>query len=203
MMSAAVPPAKQSIEAEQALIGAVLLNNAAYGAAVAHVSPDDFSEPLHAELFRESGRLIAAGRMATPIALKDAFAGVTVGTGPAALSISQYLARLCGEAPSVLCAADYARHVHELAMTREIIAIANDLEHAPAGQNTDVVLRRAIEQLNALQESAATPPASRLFAVCLPRPAIDPAARMALRAPLHPGRSEREHWRARPAQEHQ
>ena len=134
-----------SIEAEQALLGAILIHNGAYGAAVKHVQTEDFFEPLHARIYEESGRLIANGHAATPITLKQAFGDLKIDE----LTISEYLARLCSEATTIVNAPDYAQVIHNLAVVRNIVAIAGDLQRAPQdGFNTDEALQNAFEQLD-------------------------------------------------------
>ena len=151
-MTAMPGPARWNIEAEQCLLGAILVNNGAYGAAIKHVDSTDFFEPLHAQIFEEAGRLIVAGRTATPVTLKDAFPNVKLGDDPNDLTISQYLARLCAEATTIINAPDYAHLIRELAMMREIIGIAADLERAPSdGRNSDEALRQAFEQIDSLR----------------------------------------------------
>ena len=153
-MTAVSRPICWNMEAEQSLLGAILINNDTYGAAVKYVEPDDFFEPLHREIFKEAGRLITAGRLATPITLKEAFPNLKLGDKPDALTINQYLARLCAEATTIINAPDYARLIRELAMMRQIIAVAEDLQRAPSdGRNADEALRSAFEQLDALRVS--------------------------------------------------
>jgi len=139
-----------NLEAEQALLGAILLNNDAYGFAIKHVDAADFYVPLHAQIFQESGRLISLGRRVNTVTLKDAFpAGMAAGDD---ITISQYLARLAAEATTVVNAPDYARVIRDLALAREIIGIGADLERAPnLGFNADEAIRRAFEQLDTLR----------------------------------------------------
>lgn len=144
-------PPPQSLEAEQSLLGAILLQNDAYGAAIKHVGPEDFAEPIHALIFEEAGRLITSGRKVTPITMRHAFPELKMGddTGP---TINQYLATLAAEATTIINAPDYARLIRELSMVRQIVAIAGDLQRAPRdGLNADVALRNAFEQLDSLR----------------------------------------------------
>ncbi len=141
-----------NMEAEQALLGAILINNDAFGAAMKHVRATDFFEPLHARIYEEAGRLITSGRKATPITLKDAFPNIKLTDEPGALTVPQYLARLCAEATTIINAPDYAQTIRDLAMMRAIIAIAGDLERAPSdGYNSDEALKQAFSQLDELR----------------------------------------------------
>lgn len=143
---------RMNLEAEQGLLGAILINEEAYGLSAPLVSPEDFIEPLHAQIFTEAGRLIESGRKATPVTLKDAFPNIKLGDEPGALTISQYLARLCAEATTIINATDYARLIHDLAVMRGMIAIAHELERAPSdGRNADEALRDAFDKIDALR----------------------------------------------------
>ncbi len=143
----AAPPC--SMEAEQSLLGAILINNDAYGVAIRYVDAADFFEPLHQRIFAEAGRLITAGRVATPVTVKEAFPNLRIGDDVNAPTINQYLARLCAEATTIINAPDYARTIRELAMMREIIAVGEELRRTPA--NSDVSVRMAFERLDSLR----------------------------------------------------
>jgi len=140
-----------NIEAEQSLLGAILLNNQAYGLVAGVVSAEDFYEPIHSRLYEECARQIVAGKVVTPVTLKDAFPELNIG----GLSTSQYIARLAAEATTVINAPDFAAHVHDLAVVRGIMRVANDLAasrerlFAP-----DVAVREAFERLDALRSTA-------------------------------------------------
>jgi hypothetical protein len=138
---------RHNIEAEQALLGAILINNGAYGAALKHVRTEDFFEPLHRKIYEESARLIANGKAATPITLKHVFGDLKINND---LSISEYLARLCAEATTIINAPDYARVIHDLSLIRQIIAVAGDLQRGD-GFNTDESLGQAFERFDNLR----------------------------------------------------
>ena len=62
------PP--HNIEAEQCLLGAILITNKAFAHAERHVAADDFFEPIHRQIFEACASLIGAGKLASPITLK-------------------------------------------------------------------------------------------------------------------------------------
>src|SRR5204862_8033542 len=88
--------APHNIEAEQALLGAILVNNEAYYRVSDFLEPRHFFEPVHQKIYEDSGSLIRVGKVANPVTLKTFLpADVDI----AGLSVSQYLARLAAEAP--------------------------------------------------------------------------------------------------------
>src|SRR3569623_723939 len=103
----AAPPyrsAPQNIEAEQALLGAIIVNNEAFYRVSDFLEPQHFFEPIHQQLYELAGNLIRAGKIATPITLKT-FLPSDIDI--AGLNPSQYLARLAAEATTVITASDY------------------------------------------------------------------------------------------------
>src|ERR1700730_17287939 len=101
--------APPNIEAEQALLGAILVNNDAFDRVSDFLKPEHFSEEVHRRIYDVAAQLIRAGKLASPITLKT-FLGVTV---------PQYLARLAAEATTVINAEDYGRTIHDLALRRD------------------------------------------------------------------------------------
>jgi len=112
-----------NIEAEQCLLGAVLINNACYDLVSRIVRPEHFFEPLHRDIFKVCGDLITVGRMATPVTLKD-FLPVNAKVGD--LTVGAYLAALCSEAVTVIQARDYAASIFDAWVSRQIIVACED-----------------------------------------------------------------------------
>jgi replicative DNA helicase len=148
-MTASIP---HSIEAEQALLGAIMINPDALGMVTGTVSEEDFFEPVHRDIFRLMHGEITAGRRVTPVMLKDAMPDVEI----AGLPLQQYLARIAGEATTIINAPDYAKHLKELAISRELILIGEDLRRA-ANELTSptAALQAAWEKVDALRGAIA------------------------------------------------
>ncbi|HET9902974.1 MAG TPA: replicative DNA helicase [Xanthobacteraceae bacterium] len=116
--------APHNIEAEQALLGAILVNNEAFYRVSDFLRPEHFIEGLHQKIFEIAGSLIRAGKLATPITLKTHLpSDVQIGE----LTVSQYLARLAAEATTVLNAQDYGRTIYDLATRRDLIRLGEDI----------------------------------------------------------------------------
>ena len=65
--------APHNIEAEQALLGAILINNESFDRVSGFLQAPHFFEPLHGKLFEIMGKLIGMGKHASPITLKTFF----------------------------------------------------------------------------------------------------------------------------------
>ena len=114
------PP--HNIEAEQALLGAILVNNDAFDRVSDFLRSEHFCEEIHRRIFEVAGSLIRAGKLASPITIKTFLGEHDIGGA----SVPQYLARLAAEATTVINANDYGRTVYDLAIRRELIQIGED-----------------------------------------------------------------------------
>ena len=80
--------APHNIEAEQALLGAILVNNEAFYRVSDFLQPEHFYEPIHREIYEIAGKIIRAGKAATPITVKTYLPDQLV----ADVTMPQYLA---------------------------------------------------------------------------------------------------------------
>ncbi|MDX2265423.1 MAG: replicative DNA helicase [Hyphomicrobiales bacterium] len=130
------PP--HNIQAEQALLGAILANTDALSRVEGLVEAAHFFEPLHGRIFEALARRVRAGETPTPITLKGAFEGETVGEGAGAISVAAYLGRLVAHATTVINARDYATAVKRCAVRRSLISLAHRmLEEAHGAEASD------------------------------------------------------------------
>ncbi|HLT78291.1 MAG TPA: replicative DNA helicase [Ferrovibrio sp.] len=113
-----------NLDAEQELLGAILINNEAAMKVSGFLRPEHFFHEAHRRIYDASLTLIERGEIANPVTLKAYFERddvlAKVG-GPA------YLARLAAAATTVINAEDYARVIFDLALRRELIGIGEDM----------------------------------------------------------------------------
>ncbi|MGE0750066.1 MAG: replicative DNA helicase [Variibacter sp.] len=134
--------APHNLEAEQALLGAMLVNNEAFYRVSDFLAPEHFFEPLHQKIFELAGSLIRAGKVATPITLKTF---LPADLDIAGLTVSQYLARLAAEATTVINAQDYGRTIYDLSTRRTLIVIGEDMVNVAFDAPVDFAPRAQIE----------------------------------------------------------
>jgi replicative DNA helicase len=138
---ARTPP--HSLEAEQALLGAILVNNTAYERVSGFLEGQHFFDPLHQQVYEIAGKLIAEGRLATPITLRPHFENAEpVGDVP----VPAYLGKLAVEATTIANARDYGRTIRDLAMRRQLILIGEDIAKAAFEANIDFPPKQQIEE---------------------------------------------------------
>src|SRR6202521_5850929 len=106
-----VPQPPSNTEAEQALLGAILINNAAYGRVSEFLAPEHFGNAVHGRIYAAIGKLLDRGQIADPIRLKNLFDqdGALAEIGGA-----QYLAKLAEAAGTIINPAHYSHTINEL-----------------------------------------------------------------------------------------
>lgn len=121
------PSARQelpcNIEAEQALLGALLMKNDVLLGMKMPISARHFFEPIHQQIFEQIEMLVRAGRRADPITVKQGVEDVMIGE----MTIGRYLARLAAECVGYLLADDYARAIVETAGQRACVTLGDKL----------------------------------------------------------------------------
>src|SRR5215813_3460458 len=122
--STPIRTAPHNIEAEQALLGTILVNNEAFYRVSDFLESKHFFEPIHQRIFEIAGELIRTGKLATPVTLKTF---LPPDLDIAGLNVNQYLARLAAEATTIINAEDYGRTIYDLSIRRGLIAIGEDM----------------------------------------------------------------------------
>src|SRR5215471_2046986 len=131
-------------DAEQGLLGALLISNAAHGRVSEFLEPDHFGNAVHGRIYSAIGKLIERGQIANPVTLKNLFDqdGALAEIGGA-----QYLVRLAASVVTIINAEDNGRQIHDLYLRRQLITIgedtvndayAHDLERDARGQIEEV-----------------------------------------------------------------
>lgn len=143
-MTEHVRTAPINIESEQALLGAVLLNNNIYPKVANIVSAPHFAEEAHRSIWTVMSAIIEKGEAATPITLKTYLGDGDLG----GMTVSQYLARLAAEATTISNAPSYARTVRALAARRMIIGLTDEI----SGLAYDMPVEETVEALFAKLE---------------------------------------------------
>jgi replicative DNA helicase len=169
--------APHNIEAEQALLGAILVNNEAFYRVSDFLEPVHFFEPIHQKIYELASSLIRAGKVASPVTLKTF---LPPDLDVAGMTPSQYLARLAAEATTVINAEDYGRTIYDLAIRRTLIIIGEDVVNVAYDAPVDLAPREQIEdaerRLYELAETGRYDGGFQRFATALTT-AVDMAAR--------------------------
>jgi replicative DNA helicase len=111
------------LDAEQALLGAVLLKPDAIGLISGFLDPSHFSEPLHSEIYGQACKLAAENSLSA-ITIVAAIGSVQM---PEGMTIKAYVARLMAETPNIVGIAHWALMIRNAAHRREIAAACDAL----------------------------------------------------------------------------
>lgn len=132
----------QSVDAEQALLGALLHNNLVYERVAEFLRPEHFATAVHGKIFQALGTLINRGQVADPITLRDYFEKDAslqdVGGG-------QYLAELATNIVSIINSEDYARKIYDLYLRRQLIDIGEEVVNTAHTFNLETTASNQIE----------------------------------------------------------
>jgi len=117
------------------------------------LEPHHFYDPLHQQIYEVAGKLIQAGKQATPITLRTFFENAEPIDDD--LTVPQYLGRLAANATTIINAADYGRTIYDLAIRRALISIGEDLVNTAYDSPVDFPPEQQIEEAeNRLYELA-------------------------------------------------
>ncbi|MBY0355370.1 MAG: replicative DNA helicase, partial [Rickettsiales bacterium] len=116
--------APHNLEAEQSLLGAILVNNVALNHINDQLRPEHFYVPVHQRLYASILRFHDRGQIANPVTLKHFF---DQDASLAEMGGGEYLARLASAAVSVINVTDYSDLIYDLALKRELITIGAEV----------------------------------------------------------------------------
>lgn len=132
-----------NLEAEQALLGALLVNNSGIDKTI-FLKPEHFFDPLHARIYSAICSLVAQGRGVDPVKISSYFKEDESLIEVGGLA---YLVRLANSAPTVFNPEDYARTICDDAVRRELIAVAEDTIKQSRTASVDDPVVNQIERL--------------------------------------------------------
>ena len=122
-----------NIEAEQSVIGSILLSNEIFDDINILIRSKNFYDPMHQKIFSAIEKLIYSGTLANPITLKNYFENEKD-----ELNVPDYLVKITKFSTSSRQAIEYSKLIYDLFVKRELIKISeniidtaklNDLDH--------------------------------------------------------------------------
>jgi replicative DNA helicase len=144
-MGEAVRELPANLEAEQALLGAILMNNAALNAiSPTGIGHQHFRELFHRAVFEAIKECVKAGKVANPVTLRSFLPPDVLAKPIGDMTAAQYIAVLAGSAVTVINAPDYAQAVISYAMRRDGICAAQIAEQAAWSTEDDLSLADGI-----------------------------------------------------------
>ncbi|HEX8990031.1 MAG TPA: replicative DNA helicase [Rhodocyclaceae bacterium] len=151
MAALKLPP--HSIEAEQSLIGGLLLDNTAWDRIADMVSEADFYRDDHRRIFSHIRKLVETGRPADVVTVYESIekANEVDQTGGLA-----YLGEIANATPSAANIRRYAEIVHERAVLRKLVTVGDEIAASalnPAGRDVKLLLDQAEQKVFEIAEA--------------------------------------------------
>ena len=113
-----------NIEAEQSVIGSILLNNEIFDEINLLITNKNFYDPMHQKIYMAIEKLIYAGMLANPITLKNYFENEKD-----ELNVPDYLVKITKFSTSSRQAIEYSKLIYDLYVKRELIKISENIIH--------------------------------------------------------------------------
>ena len=118
------PALPQNVEAEAALLGALMIDNRLAEDIQLKLRPDHFHEPVHARIYESILKLIDRNMIASPVTLRPLF---EADEEMKELGGPSYLAQLTGSGAAIIGARDFAEQIYELALLRALIGVGREM----------------------------------------------------------------------------
>ena len=153
---AAQPPRQPpyDVGVEQALLGALLLTNgAAYEQVADFLEPDHFGHAVHGRIFAAIGKLVERGESANPVTLRGV---CDQDPALAAVGGARYLVDLVRSTITVVNTPDYGRHIRDLYLRRQLVALGEEVTNDAYRQDLDDPAAAQIERAEAKLYGIAT-----------------------------------------------
>ncbi|MGJ3646881.1 replicative DNA helicase [Sphingomonas sp. GlSt437] len=136
------PRLPHNVEAEAAMLGAMMIDNRLADDLIDKLDPDHFFEPVHGRIFAAIRTLRQKDLLATPVTLRPMFDG---DEGMRALGGPAYLAQLTGSGAGLIGARDFAEQILDLAMLRTLVSVGRGLVERAVDTSKEVNPRKQIE----------------------------------------------------------
>src|SRR6185369_2722925 len=133
----------QNVEAEGALLGALMIDNRLVEDVQLKLRPDHFFEPVHGRIYEAILRMTDANRVANPVTLKPMFDG---DEAIRELGGSAYLAQLTGSGAAIIGARDFAAQIYDLALLRALVGVGRDLVEGALDTSEEIAPLEQIEK---------------------------------------------------------
>jgi replicative DNA helicase len=139
-LSQRIPPS--NVQAEQALLGALLANNKAFDRVAEFLVPEHFADPIHGRIYQAISRRVEAGQLADAVTLKAEFehAGILDEVGGTA-----YLSQLLSAMVGIINAGEYGRAILDAWLRRQLIDIGETVVNNAFGADAELDGSQQIE----------------------------------------------------------
>jgi replicative DNA helicase len=139
-LSQRLPPA--NMQAEQALLGALLSNNRAYERVSEFLQPDHFVDPVHGRIYQAIARRVDGGQLADAITLKAEFEHSDALHEVGGIA---YLGQLLAAMVGIINAGEYGRTIYDAWMRRQLIELGETMVNNAFGAEPELDGSKQVE----------------------------------------------------------
>ena len=140
-----------NVEAEQSVIGSILISNEIFDEINIILSSINFYDPMHQKIFKAIEKLIFTGMLANPITLKNYFENEED-----KINIPEYLVKITKFSTSNRQAIEYSKIIYDLYVKRELIKISEEMIDSAKlndiDQNGQIIIQNSEKKLFDLAE---------------------------------------------------
>src|SRR4028119_1378158 len=133
----------QNVEAEAALLGALMIDNRLAEDIQLKLRPDHFFEPLHGRVYEAILKLVDRNMVANPVTLRPMF---EADEEMKELGGPSYLAQLTGSGAAIIGARDFAEQIYDLALLRALVGVGGEMVERALDTSEEVEPKGQIEE---------------------------------------------------------
>ena len=134
--------APSNLEAEQVVIGSLLVNNDLIDEVSNIISEEKFYDPIHQKIYSVINNLHNKGMVANPITLKNYFEN---NNSLNEIGGNEYISKITKLSASSRQTIDYAKIIHDTFIRRELIKVSDELEYNAKDDNQEISSEKIIE----------------------------------------------------------
>lgn len=135
-----------NLDAEQGVLGALLVDNRSYEKIGDFMRADLFFMPAHGRIYDAIIKMISRGQNASPVTLKNYF---EADDDLSEVGGAEYLADLAGSVVSIVNIEDYGRTIYDAHIRRELIALGEDVVNESFKHDLDINAQDTVERAEA------------------------------------------------------
>jgi replicative DNA helicase len=137
------PELPHNVEAEAALLGALMIDNRVAEDVQLKLRSDHFFEPIHGRVYDAILKLLDRNMVANPVTLRPQF---EADEAMKALGGPAYLAQLTGSGAALIGARDFATQIYDLALLRELVSVGRDMATRALDTSEAITPKEQIEE---------------------------------------------------------
>ena len=131
-----------NLQAEQNLLGAILIDNSLIDSLPIQLKLEHFFDPLHGKIFESIYKIYSRGQLANPVTIKSFISDTSIKNE---FDVQEYLDDLVDGAISISESKDYCSTIHDAYLRRELVKLSDHVIYKAQNPNVDEIAKNQIE----------------------------------------------------------